>query len=153
VELRRQPPTSFLEDLSPATAEKVLAVTETFGFAAGDIIFSQGDESKYLYIIKAGEVGVEIQIPLRGERTILTLAPGDVSNWSALIEPYVSTASVRALRPTTVLGISGKGLREACLADASLGFEVYRALACAISARLVAIRLQLLEAFARPYED
>ena len=139
---------SFLANFSPRAQEKLLSVAESFQYKAGQDIFHEADPSLYLYIVKTGHVAVELHIPSKGRRTVLTASPGDVFGWSALVEPRIETASARAVEDTEVLATKGGVLMDMCREDAFLGFELYRALAEVIMARLIATRLQLVNGFA-----
>ncbi|MBI3484261.1 MAG: cyclic nucleotide-binding domain-containing protein [Acidobacteria bacterium] len=139
---------SFLARLSPRVREKLLSHATAFRYLDGEAIFREGDPSLYLYILKQGRVAIEIHVPSKGWQTILTVWPGDTFSWSALVEPRIETASARAIEEVEVLGIRGGTLTDLCLEDSELGFELYRALAEVITARLVATRLQLLDVFA-----
>src|SRR5574337_114944 len=138
----------FLANFSPRVQEKLLSVADTFQFKAGQSIFHEGDPSLYFYFVKTGHVAIEVHVPSKGRRTILTASPGDVFGWSALVEPRIETASARAAEDTEVFGIKGGELMDMCREDCTLGFELYRALAEVIMARLIATRLQLLDVFA-----
>ncbi len=139
---------SFLANFSPRVREKILAVGETVAYKAAADIFHEGDPSLCLYVVKSGHVAVEVHFPSRGRRTIFTASPGELFGWSALVEPRIETASARAVEDSEVLAIRGGVLMDLCREDTQLGFELYRALAEIISARLIATRLQLLDVFA-----
>jgi CRP/FNR family cyclic AMP-dependent transcriptional regulator len=139
---------SFLTNFSPRVQEKLLSLAETFNYQAGQDIFHEGDPSLYLYVLKAGHVAIEVHVPSKGRRTIFTSGPGDVFGWSALVEPRIETAAARAVEEAEVLGIKGGVLMDLCREDRELGFELYRALAEVIMARMIATRLQLLDVFA-----
>jgi CRP-like cAMP-binding protein len=64
------------------------------------------------------------------------------------VEPRIETAAARAVEEAEVLGIKGGVLMDLCREDRELGFELYRALAEVIMARMIATRLQLLDVFA-----
>ncbi len=138
---------SFLAKFSPRVQEKLFALAESFQFKAGEDIFREGATSLYLYIIKTGRVAVELHVPSQGRRTIYTASTGDVFNWSAVVEPRLATASVRAVEDTDALGLKGGALMDACREDCELGFELYRAITEIIAARLIATRLQFLNVF------
>jgi CRP-like cAMP-binding protein len=138
---------SFLAKFSPRVQEKLLSAAETFHFKTGQDIFREGDPSLYLYIVKFGRVAVELHVPSKGRHTIFTAGPGDVFNWSAVVEPRLATASVRAVEDTEALGLKGGALMDFCREDAELGFALYRAVTEVIAARLIATRLQLLDVF------
>jgi len=139
---------SFLADLSPRVQEKLLSMGEPFQYSEGETIFHEGDPSLYLYIVKTGQVAIEVHVPSKGRRSIMTAGPGDLFSWSALVEPRLETASARATQPTEALGVKGGALMDLCREDAEFGFELYRALAEVIGSRLIATRLQLLDVFA-----
>lgn len=139
---------SFLANLSPRVRDKLLALGETCRYAAGQFVFHEGDPALYLFIVESGRVAIEIHIPSKGRRTILTIGPGDVFSWCALVEPRIETGSVRAVEDTVVVGIKGGVLMDLCREDPEFGFELYRALAEVIAGRLTATRLQMLDLFA-----
>jgi CRP-like cAMP-binding protein len=136
---------AFLAHLSPRVQEKLLALGEAFHYPAGQTIFHEGDPSLYLYIVKSGQVAIDLHIASKGRRSIMTAGPGDLFSWSALVEPRIETASARAVEETEAVGIKGGALMDLCREDPGLGFEVYHELAEVISARLIATRLQLLD--------
>ncbi len=138
---------SFLAKFSPRVQERLLALAESFQFKAGQDIFREGASSLYLYLVKTGRVAVELHVPSKGRRTIYTASAGDVFNWSAVVEPRLATASVRAVEDTEAVGLKGGALMDACREDPELGFELYRAITEVIAARLIATRLQLLDIF------
>jgi CRP/FNR family transcriptional regulator, cyclic AMP receptor protein len=139
--------TGFLQSLSPSARIKLIAQAELVHFEQGEVIFRQNDPSRHLYIIKEGGIAIELYLPPRGVRRILTLGPGEVFSWSALIEPRTETATARAIESTDAFAVKGKALLGLCLNDCPLGSEIYRALATAISTRLKATQLQLLDMF------
>lgn len=139
---------SFLAALSPRVREKVLSLAQSFHYIEGETIFAEGDPARYLYIVKAGLVAIEIHVPSKGRTTIATVGPGDVFSWSALVEPRIEQAAARAVEETEVLGIKGGALIDLCMEDGQAGYEIYRTLSGVITARLVATRLQLLDIFA-----
>ena len=137
----------FLANVSPRVREKVLSLAESFRYEAGKDIFHEGDPSLYLYIVKSGHVAVEVHVPSKGRRTVLSVSPGEVFSWSALVEPRLETAAARASEDTEVFGLKGGALMDLCREDPALGFEIYRSLAEVVTARLIATRLELLEIF------
>ncbi len=138
---------SFLDKFSPRVQEKLMALAEPFQFKAGHDIIGEGDSSLYLYIVKSGRVAVEMNVPPKGRCMIRTGGAGDMFSWSALVEPRVATAAVRAMEDTEAFGIKGGVLMDECHKDYELGFELYRALTEVIAGRLNATRLQLVNVY------
>ena len=139
---------NFLDKFSPRVQEKLLALAELFQFKAGQDIIGEGDPSLYLYIVKSGRVAVEILVPPKGRCMLRTGDAGDMFSWSALVEPRLATAAVRAVEDTEAFGIRGGVLMDECRKDCELGFELYRALTEVIASRLNATRLQLVNVYA-----
>ncbi len=139
---------SFLAAMSPRVQEKLLALGQTFHFKREETIFQEGSPSLYMFIVKTGRVSVDIHIPSKGRRCILTAGTGEVVSWSALVQPCVHHASARALEETELLGLPGDVLGAVCEEDHQIGYELYRALAEIVSTRLTATRLQMLDVFA-----
>ena len=91
---------------------------------------------------------LQIYLHARGTRRILTLGPGDLFSWSAVIEPRRETETARAIECTEVLGIQGSRLLDLYLEDRALGCEMYKSIAAVVSSRLKATQMQLLDVFA-----
>jgi CRP-like cAMP-binding protein len=87
-------------------------------------------------------------VPERGPVTILTVEPGDVFGWSALVEPHEATSNAVALEAAEALVFDGPALRRLLAADAALAASVYPRLLTAVARRLVATRTQLLDLYA-----
>ena len=70
---------SFLAHLSPRVQEKLLVLGVAFHYSEGQTIFHEGDSSLYLYIVKSGQVAIDVHIPSKGRRSIMTAGPGDLA--------------------------------------------------------------------------
>jgi len=75
----------------------------------------------------------------------MTIGPGGVFGWPALVEAGTATASARAIDEVEVLRIEGRALRDRCAEDLQLGLELYREMSNALSARLNAAGGQVWE--------
>ncbi|MBZ5514905.1 MAG: cyclic nucleotide-binding domain-containing protein [Acidobacteriia bacterium] len=139
---------NFLASLSPRVRERLLSLAVPLHYMGGERIFHEGDPGLYLYIVKSGEIAIEVHVPSKGARTSLTAGPGDIFSWSALVEPHIETAGARAVEKSEVLGIKGGALMDLCREDVGLGFELYRALTQVIAARLIAMRFHWLDVLA-----
>jgi hypothetical protein len=84
-----------------------------------------------------------MDVPTKGLWMLHTGGVGTMFSWSALVEPRLATAAVRAMGDTEVMGIKGGVLIDGCREDYELGFERYRALTEVIASRFIPTRLQL----------
>jgi len=138
----------FFSGLLETHVERIASASRLVEFSGGTTIFREGCENRNLYLIHDGQVTLEMNVPIRGRVPILSLGPGDVLAWSAVLGDACSmTATAIAVEPTKVLEIPGEILRALCDADHDLGYRFFRQLASALSLRLVATRLQLLDLF------
>jgi CRP-like cAMP-binding protein len=83
----------------------------------------------------------------RGSVTMMTVEPGDVFGWSALITPYRATSSVISLEPVRVVAFDAGLLRERVRSDCELTAGIYPKLLEALARRLDATRHQLLDLY------
>lgn len=137
----------FSARLSPAAVAKLARLVVLRDFPAGAVLFTEGATHPWVYLIAAGDVGLEMCVPARGCSRILTLGPGDLLVWSALLGSGRMTATAVALTPTRVLAVPAQALRDLCEQDHDFGYEWMRATAEALAKRLVATRLQLLDLY------
>lgn len=137
----------FTADLPAAMLDRLAEIASLQRFAAGAVLFREGAHHESLYLLCSGRVAIEMRVPGRGNVRIMSLGPGDVVGWSALLGGGPMTASAVALEPCEVLAIPGAELAALCASDHELGHALMRQMATALSRRLVATRLQLLDLF------
>ncbi len=135
----------------PARARSRLApYLRVAGYEAGAEILREGEPTRDLSIVREGRVAIRLRVPERGPTTILTVEPGDIIGWSAIVPPHRATSTVVALLPTELLLIDGEALRTELAADPELAAPVYLSLLEALAHRLTGTRLQLLDLFTVP---
>ena len=72
-------------------------------YAAGDVIFEEGDKGEAMFVVRTGEVTIE-----RGGRVMETLSGGGVFGEMALIDGSPRSATVRAKTDCEVAPINEK---------------------------------------------
>lgn len=72
-------------------------------FKAGDVIFREGDEATELFVIKSGQVRVQI-----GNRTVTELGAESIFGEMALIDSEPRSATVVAITDTELVPVSEK---------------------------------------------
>ena len=138
----------FSESLPEHVLEQVANAATLKGYPAGSVLFQEGVENDQMMVISIGRVALDMRVPGRGEVRILSLGPGDVVAWSALLGGGRMTTSAVALEDTQVVSVSAAEVLAICERDAQFGYQVMRRVAHALAERLVATRLQLLDLFA-----
>ena len=138
--LRRWP---YFAGISEESLKAVAMIAEEKAVAARAHMFSEGDPADALNILVKGEVNIEYILGTGERRTVDTLVEGDILGWSALVEPYKYTAVGTATKPTQMITISAKKLRDLCEKDPQLGYHLTTQIAKLLAHRLEGARVQL----------
>jgi CRP-like cAMP-binding protein len=107
----------------------------------------EGDPTPFLAIVLDGRVAIRTWVAGRETLTILTVEPGDIVGWSAVVPPYRSTSSARAVETTRLLEFKAGELRAVLIDQPAIAAEVYPLVLQAVARRLAGTRLQLLDLF------
>ncbi len=144
--LRRYPFFAFLDE---AQLRAVAMLSEEIEVEDGALVFDSGKPAAALCLLTEGSldlyyVVVDREDPeLKKEFFLNEFSAGDVFGISALIEPYVYTASVRASTLSRVVKMDGAGLLALSELDAKLSAGLMKAVAKAAMERLNDTRVQL----------
>jgi CRP-like cAMP-binding protein len=76
-------------------------------FAAGDVVFSEGDKGDAMYVVRSGELTIE-----KGGKVMETVGPGGVFGEMALIDGGERVATVTATSPLELLVLSRHDFNE-----------------------------------------
>jgi len=79
------------------------SAVETISFKAGDVIFREGDNALDLFVIKSGQVRIQI-----GNRTVAELAPDTIFGEMALIDDEPRSATAIAATDVELVSVSEK---------------------------------------------
>jgi CRP/FNR family cyclic AMP-dependent transcriptional regulator len=144
--------TWFGSGLSPHARSRLAECATLRDHQAGETILREGDETALFAIVTRGRVALRMHVPERGPVTILTVEPGDVLGWSAVVPPHRSTSTAVTIEPTTLLSFEPRRLRALLEADLPLAATLYPRLMEAMGRRLGATRHQLLDLYAQQAE-
>lgn len=139
----------FGAGLSPEAIARLAGIAVVRTIDPGTALTREGQVTEAVGIVLTGRVALRTLVPERGMVTILTVEPGDIVGWSALVPPHRATSEAVAIEPVTLLELPGERLRALLRADQALAASVYPRVLQAVSRRLAATRLQLLDLFAR----
>lgn len=113
----------------------------------GQYLFKEGQEAAKFYLVRAGTVAVEIDVPGKRPIVIETIGEGEVVGWSWIVEPFQATFDARAMGLVRAISFDGKCLRKKMAADPALGYEVLRRFVPMMAHRLSCARLQMLDLY------
>jgi CRP/FNR family cyclic AMP-dependent transcriptional regulator len=113
----------------------------------GEYLFREGEAADRFFLIRQGEVALEIHAPGSGSHVIETLGEGEVVGWSWLFKPYRWQFDARATQLSRLVAFDAACLRGKADADHELGYQLMQRFASAMLERLQATRLQLLDVY------
>lgn len=108
---------------------------EQFSCQPGTVIFQQGDQAEFLYLVIDGKVDMSFKpydgIPI----TITHVSKGGLFGWSAVVgsENYTSTAI--AIENVEAFRVHGSELRKFCRENPEAGKDILERLADGVSSR------------------
>ncbi|MEQ9407433.1 MAG: cyclic nucleotide-binding domain-containing protein [Fuerstiella sp.] len=140
--------TRFAEGFSEQELQSVARAGRLHRAGKGTMLFQEGEVEDEVFVVCSGHVALEMQVPRRGNVRLLTVGSGELVGWSGLTADGRMTASAVVTEDATLIALSSKALRELCRSDHELGYLLMTRTARAISQRLLATRLQLLDLFA-----
>jgi CRP-like cAMP-binding protein len=137
-----------LDRLSPAVHERLEALARPVRYDANAVVLREGVDTPFLGVIESGRVALRLRVPELGERlTIVTVEPGELIGWSAVVAPYRATVDAIATEPTSVLALDAGLLRDALSTDCDLAAELLPLILDSVSQRLAGSWQQLLDLF------
>lgn len=137
----------FLEGLTPAQTKFLVGCARNVRFAEGAYLMYEGRQANVFYLIRAGRIALENNVPGRGPVQMEDVGPGDVVGLSWLVPPYREHLDARALEPVIALAFDAKCLRDKLDADHDLGYALIRRVFERAYRRLVRVRLQRLDVY------
>lgn len=86
-------------------------------FAPGQVLFTEGEPSDHLYVLRSGRVRILVQSVHGGDMTLAVLDPGDTIGELSMIDGKPRSASAEALSATELVALPADDVRAALRAD------------------------------------
>lgn len=134
----------FFEKYSEEQLRIIAGISSIREFKVKEIIFEQYDELSEVFVLLSGSLSLGISLPKDKRIHLGTITEGQLFSWSAVFQPYISTAWVMAITPARVIAIDAKKLNEEIDSDCDFGFKTMSKIAQTISQRLSDTRFQLM---------
>lgn len=110
-------------------------------------LFTEGESQPYLFLIESGRIELNMRAPGRPNVKILSLGPGNPLAWSALSPNQPMTCSAISHSASVLLAIPALHLHSLVDSNSSFGVAFYQRITAALTQRLTATRLQLLDLY------
>lgn len=119
-------------------------------FKTGQYLAKEGDQAEDFFILNQGSLAIEINVAPMGERTLLTLMPGDLAGWSWIFPPYCWVFDLKARSDGEAIQFDAAALREHCEKDPVFGYALMQLFVQVMCERLKSTRIQLLDIYGNP---
>jgi CRP/FNR family transcriptional regulator, cyclic AMP receptor protein len=136
-----------LAGLPDADLELIAGCATNVVFKAGETLAREGEPAETFFVVRAGQVALDVAAPGAGPLRLLTLGPGELVGWSWLIPPHRWSSDVVAVAEVHAVLIDAACLRGKCEADPALGYRLMQRFAHITAERLQSTRLQLLDLY------
>jgi len=120
---------------------------------SGVTFMHEGDVTAFMAIVVRGRVALRLRVPERGAITILTLDPGDIVGWSAIVAPYRATTTATTLESTDLAILDAAELRDLLATDNEVAAAFLPMVLETVVSRVAATRDQLLDLFHATGQD
>jgi CRP/FNR family cyclic AMP-dependent transcriptional regulator len=137
----------FLKGIEPRFIAELADCAFTTQFEADTYICKEGDPADRFYILRGGQVALEVHTVGGQTRTIQTLYEWEALGWSWLFAPYRWHFDVRTLTPVEAIAFDARCLRNKCEQNHDLGYELMRRFAQVLIERLQATRFQMMDVY------
>ena len=125
-------------DLFKGVSQRVIGEigkkSEELFFEKDSIIFKLDEDAAFVYELAEGTV--DIVVSEKDNMHYSVMRPNEIFGWSALVEPYVYTATARCVTDVKVVRIARDIIEEAVKHHPAEGLIIYKHLAGLIGQRL-----------------
>jgi len=135
----------FLRGMPAAHLAFLAGVTSVVTVPARHRFFEAGGVAKRFWLIRAGQIAVDMRAPGDGRAVIETQGRGDVLGVSWFFPPFQWQFGAVAVQPAELFECDAAAVRGRCDADPAFGFEFTRRMIVVVAKRLQATRAQLLD--------
>jgi CRP-like cAMP-binding protein len=117
---------------------------------AGESLFKQGTRADKFYLLRSGQVVVQVPALMGPTLDIQTLGEDQILGWSWLIAPYRWSFQARAVEDSELLEFDGTAILAHCEEDPKFGYELFKRFASLMSERLDAARQKMMDQWDPP---
>ena len=137
----------LLSELRQEDIDVIASFSRNRDFAPGEMLFREGQVADTMFLVRHGNVSVDVHQPGQGAVVIETIGAGAVVGWSWIVAPYRWTFDARAI------AVDATCLRTKSLADPAFGIALFARVSAEILDRLQSTRLRLLDLYGARRDD
>lgn len=141
---------AFFEGLDDLCLNFLAGASRSRQLAAGDLLFHQGESADYFYLVRHGELVVQVPALMGPALQIQKLGADQVLGWSWLIAPYRWHFQALATEDSELLEFDGSLVLAHCEEDPSFGYQLLKRFAALMSERLDGARQKMMDQWDPP---
>ena len=128
----------IFKGLGDSELSKIAEICHERTFKVGERILEEGTRAKEIHFCRSGKVDVTVWIrePWNNDFAVHQVQAGEVFGWSALVAPYIHTASAVVMEPVQEIYIKGTELLDLFDQNPRIGYVVMTNVAASIRERL-----------------
>jgi len=134
----------FLRGMPDHHLSFLAGVTSLVTVPAGHRFFEVGGVATHFWLIRAGQIAIDLLAPGDGRAVIQTLGRGEMVGVSWFFPPFQWQFGAVAVQPAELFECDAAAVRGHCEADPGFGYEFTRRMIVVVAGRLQATRGQLL---------
>jgi CRP/FNR family transcriptional regulator, cyclic AMP receptor protein len=134
----------FLHGTPPEQLDALAEAASEVRFPARHRLFEDGGYAGRFWLIRSGQVALDLHVPERGPMVIETIAMGELLGWSWLFSPFRWAFGAVAVGPVEAFEFDAAAVRALCASDPALGHELTQRVAQVLAHRLQATRVRLI---------
>ncbi|NUS11505.1 MAG: cyclic nucleotide-binding domain-containing protein [Streptomyces sp.] len=142
--------TKRLDAVSDEERGTLMALARPVEFPAGARIFEERGKADHFWLLRDGEVRLELRVPGSAAAVTETLGQGSLLGWSWMFPPHRWHMSAKAVTPVRAWEFDAEEVRGLCEQDPRFGYVFTLACAEVIGHRLDSARTRLLDLYG-PY--
>lgn len=135
----------FFRGMPAPHLDFLAGVTSLATVPAGHRLFEAGEVAHRFWLIRAGQVMVDMRAPGAGRVVIETLGRGEMLGVSWFIPPFQWQFGAVAGQPAELFEADAAAVRGRCETDPGFGYEFTRRMIVVVARRLQATRIRLLD--------
>jgi CRP/FNR family cyclic AMP-dependent transcriptional regulator len=139
----------FLHGMSREQLNVLVTAVSDVRFPARYRMFEDGGHASRFWLIRSGQVALDVQVPGEGPLIIETIGMGELLGWSWMFLPYRWAFGAVTLSPVEAFEFDAKAVRDCCAADPALGHELTQRVAQVLAKRLQGTRMRLIARYGR----
>ena len=132
---------SCFNNFSEDQKREIAQIANVICYPPDHIIFKEGKPGQNLYFLSKGKIEILFDIDEEGQSHVETISGEEVVGYSALIEPYIYSATMRSLSEIEVLVVDAIALRELMQKDCQFGLMLQQQIIKFLMIRILDLRL------------